>query len=299
MSMWQITVLFNGKRQAAYLLDESHVVIGRGRSAHIPLDNNPIVSRQHATITADPSGKYIVEDLGGANGTFINDRRLASEHRLMPGDTIVLGKHALRFEEATRNATSLRSDRRPRGGHDPVITQAIPAIGGLVSGSTLGLPSQLGSAQENASAPWDSRGASVSNAGGMAGQERTMAASKEELEHLLEQMKIKAQPHLSFQRKRGGVAYLPLPEGGFSIGHADHCDLTLRGSHWWPMGKVAGVITARRTHNGRRWWLVAKAPWLNPVSVNGKKVKQKRELRRGSVIAVGLRKLRFSPGETE
>ncbi len=300
--MWQITVLFNGNRQAAYLLDEPHVVIGRGRSAHIPLDNNPIVSRQHATIT-DEGGKHVLEDLGGANGTFVNDRRLTGEHRLIPGDTIVLGKHALRYEEATRAAVSLRVERRPSSGYDPVATQTIPPlVEGLVSASTLGTPSKLG--PTGGGAPWEAPKPPPppppKSANSMAGQERTMAASKEELERLLEQMKIKSNPHLSFQRKRGGVKYIPLPQDEvYTIGHADWCDLKLKGRRWWPIGRIAGEIMARRTHNGRRWWLVARSPWLNPVSVNGKRVKQKRELRRGSVISVGMRKLRFSPGESD
>ena len=62
--MKQITVLFSGRKQAVYLLDEAHVVIGRGRSAHIALDGNPIVSRQHAVIREE-LGEHIIEDLGG------------------------------------------------------------------------------------------------------------------------------------------------------------------------------------------------------------------------------------------
>jgi pSer/pThr/pTyr-binding forkhead associated (FHA) protein len=297
MADWQITVLFNGIRQGAFLLDEPHVVIGRGRSAHIALDNNPIVSRQHATITND-NGVHLLEDLGGANGTFVNDKRLETVHQLKPGDVIVMGKHALRYEQATRAAVSLRTERRPRGQYDPVATQTIPPLDGLVAPSTLGLPdAQLG---PSGGAPWDSRRpAAPRPVETLAGQERTMAASKEELERLLVQMKLKSEPHLSYPRKRGGVKYISLPDTGFTIGHADWCSLTLKGRRWLPFGRVAGEITALPTREGRRWWLVARAPFLNPVSVNGKKVKHKRELRRGSVITVGLRKLRFSPGETD
>jgi pSer/pThr/pTyr-binding forkhead associated (FHA) protein len=297
--MWQITVSFNGNRQAAYLLDEPHVVIGRGRSAHIPLDNNPIVSRQHATIT-DADGTHIIEDLGGANGTFVNDKRLVGEHKLVPGDTIVLGKHSLRYEESTRAAVSLRVERRPRPGYDPVATQTIPPLGAAdIAASALGGPQRLGPSE--GTAPWDSSSPPLrKRPESMAGQERTMAASKEELERLLEQMKLKSNPHLSFQRKNGGVKYISLPQDiPYVIGHAEGCDLKLKGRSWWPFGNIAGQIVARKTHNGRRWWLIAKSPLLTPVSVNGKKVKQKRELRRGSVISVGLRKLRFSPGETD
>jgi pSer/pThr/pTyr-binding forkhead associated (FHA) protein len=107
----QITVLFNGRKQVVHLLDEPHVVIGRGRSAHISLDGNPIVSRQHAVVRSELDG-HIVEDLGGANGTYLNDA-LVSQARLRPGDRIVLGKHTLRYEEATPEASSIKREAQP------------------------------------------------------------------------------------------------------------------------------------------------------------------------------------------
>ena len=87
--MKQVTVLFNGRKQATYLLDEPHIVIGRGRSAHIPLDGNPIVSRQHAVIRSELDA-HVLEDLGGANGTFVNDKQIG-KHTLRPGDRIMGG----------------------------------------------------------------------------------------------------------------------------------------------------------------------------------------------------------------
>jgi serine/threonine protein kinase len=51
------------------------------------------VSRQHARILADAGG-YFVEDLGSANGTFLNDRRLPGgvPTRLRNGDRVRIGK---------------------------------------------------------------------------------------------------------------------------------------------------------------------------------------------------------------
>ncbi len=58
------------------------------------------VSRRHAAIRHEASGGYILEDLGSVNGTYINRERLnANEKRpIVPGDTINLGRLALRFE---------------------------------------------------------------------------------------------------------------------------------------------------------------------------------------------------------
>ncbi|HEX8220440.1 MAG TPA: protein kinase [Chloroflexia bacterium] len=56
------------------------------------------VSRQHARIISDAGG-YFVEDLGSANGTFLNDRRLPAgvPTRLRNGDKVRIGKVLLNF----------------------------------------------------------------------------------------------------------------------------------------------------------------------------------------------------------
>lgn len=62
--------------------------------------NDPaaFVSRQHARIIADAGG-YFVEDLGSANGSFLNDRRLPGgvPTRLRNGDRVRIGKVQLNF----------------------------------------------------------------------------------------------------------------------------------------------------------------------------------------------------------
>lgn len=60
------------------------------------------VSRRHARISLS-NGKYLIEDLGSTNGTFINrGRRLApgDRHPLTDGDEIIVGKTFLRFRVA-------------------------------------------------------------------------------------------------------------------------------------------------------------------------------------------------------
>jgi serine/threonine protein kinase len=56
------------------------------------------VSRQHARIIADAGG-YFLEDLGSANGTFLNDRRLPGgvPTRMRNGDRVRIGKAQLTF----------------------------------------------------------------------------------------------------------------------------------------------------------------------------------------------------------
>lgn len=58
------------------------------------------VSRRHARIKRDEDGRFVIEDLGSTNGTFVNrGRRLipGSPHLLNDGDEIIVGKTFLRF----------------------------------------------------------------------------------------------------------------------------------------------------------------------------------------------------------
>ena len=272
--MKQITVLFNGKFQVTWLLDEPHIVIGRGRSAHIPLDGNPIVSRQHAIIREE-EGVHILEDLGGANGTFLNDEK-AGKEALKDGDRITLGKHTLRYEPATPNAQTLRRKR-----DDPVDPAATAAVAAL--------------SHEPPPPPWTLEGkkrpAAMSNPGVMESANATVAASKEELERLLEQMKLKSGPHLSWNFN-GRIVLIPCDNPPVRIGYSDSYEVRIPGSKW--LGKLAAELV----HQGPSWSLVAKSPFWSPVYVGKGKVSRRRKLSNGTTFRVGEHKIRFSAGET-
>ena len=58
------------------------------------------VSRRHARIRREIGNRYVIEDLGSTNGTFINrGRRLipGNQNILNDGDEIIVGKTFLRF----------------------------------------------------------------------------------------------------------------------------------------------------------------------------------------------------------
>lgn len=55
------------------------------------------ISREHARVV-QREGHYWIEDIGSANGTFVNDLRIFSPQVLKPGDQIRLGRTMLRVE---------------------------------------------------------------------------------------------------------------------------------------------------------------------------------------------------------
>ncbi|ELR97673.1 FHA domain-containing protein [Gloeocapsa sp. PCC 73106] len=59
-----------------------------------PLPDSDIVSRIHADIRQEDDGYYYLEDMGSANGTYVNGQRLlqGDRHRLQTGDRFCLGK---------------------------------------------------------------------------------------------------------------------------------------------------------------------------------------------------------------
>lgn len=84
-----------------FALSQLPAVIGRGITAEICIDD-PHISRKHARINRSDDGRLLVEDMGSANGVFVNDERLTTPRPLHPGDRISLGPNlCFRLEIAT------------------------------------------------------------------------------------------------------------------------------------------------------------------------------------------------------
>jgi pSer/pThr/pTyr-binding forkhead associated (FHA) protein len=71
------------------------VVVGRERVD--VLLHDPRVSRRHARLRERADGLEI-EDLGSANGTWVNDQRIQGTHRLSPGDRVRVGDSVFEVE---------------------------------------------------------------------------------------------------------------------------------------------------------------------------------------------------------
>lgn len=70
--------------------------LGRASSCEVALLDNK-VSRQHALVQGQEHGDFWLIDLGSANGTYVNGRRVAQPHRLSNGDRITVGGNTFTF----------------------------------------------------------------------------------------------------------------------------------------------------------------------------------------------------------
>jgi two-component system cell cycle response regulator len=85
----QLTVIAGPSAGRAYSLNRDETVLGRGREAHVFVDDAG-ASRAHARIVVTEDGNYFLEDLKSRNGTFVGGRRV-DRVELSSGDRIAIG----------------------------------------------------------------------------------------------------------------------------------------------------------------------------------------------------------------
>ena len=89
-------------------LAHSHFEIGRSSRSDLSIDQESI-SRHHARIAAVGGGTYTLMDLGSTNGTYVNDVGI-TEHRLVDGDQIKIGRSILKFMTGDNIETSYHEE---------------------------------------------------------------------------------------------------------------------------------------------------------------------------------------------
>jgi len=92
-------------------LEGDQLIIGRDAVNAVAI-NDAEVSRKHARLTFQ-GGKYVLEDLGSTNGTFVNGQRLVSSTVLKPGDVVSLGEQiVLMYEGLSADAGATMIGRK-------------------------------------------------------------------------------------------------------------------------------------------------------------------------------------------
>lgn len=107
------------------LPDNEPQLIGRSSEA-LPLQDQTI-SRRHAELTPDGSGRWYLNDLKSANGTYVNGQRVVGRRLLQRGDQVRAGNTMFLFgvEESSLRRQVVRV--APAGEIDAAVTQTVTA----------------------------------------------------------------------------------------------------------------------------------------------------------------------------
>jgi predicted component of type VI protein secretion system len=124
MAQYQLIMRSGPTPGATFALEGDQLTIGRDSSNEITI-NDAEVSRRHARLTFQ-GGKFVLEDLGSTNGTFVNGQRLAGPRVLKAGEVVSFGEQiVLVFEAST---------------FDPLATVASPRAAAVPAASRPTMP---------------------------------------------------------------------------------------------------------------------------------------------------------------
>ncbi len=103
-----------GKERDAHLSVDADLLIGRlapdedGR-----LGEDAEISRRHAYVSRGSDGRLTIEDLGSANGTFVNGERIDAPRMLEAGDVVRMGQTVLEVTDASGGVPETSSSVAP------------------------------------------------------------------------------------------------------------------------------------------------------------------------------------------
>ena len=86
-----------------WTIDRDEYIIGRGGESNLVLPERQ-VSRHHVKILNE-NGRYLLQDLGSKNGTYVNDEPIQSTI-LNNGDVITIGKYKILFQTQSNELTT-------------------------------------------------------------------------------------------------------------------------------------------------------------------------------------------------
>jgi pSer/pThr/pTyr-binding forkhead associated (FHA) protein len=98
MAQFQFVMRSGPTPGVTFPLEGDQLTIGRDSTNGVAI-NDPEVSRKHARLSFQ-GGKYVLEDLGSTNGTFVNGQRLAGPIVLKAGDVVSLGEQIVLMYDA-------------------------------------------------------------------------------------------------------------------------------------------------------------------------------------------------------
>ena len=98
-SQFQLIMRSGPTPGASFIIEGDQLTVGRDSTNEIVI-NDAEISRRHARLTFQ-GGKYVIEDLGSTNGTFVNGQRLAGPRVLKAGEVVSFGEQIVLVFEVT------------------------------------------------------------------------------------------------------------------------------------------------------------------------------------------------------
>jgi hypothetical protein len=129
MAQFQFVMRSGPTPGVTFPLDGDQLTIGRDATNGVAI-NDAEVSRKHARLMFQ-GGKYVLEDLGSTNGTFVNGQRLAGPVVLKSGDVVSLGEQIVLMYDAISSdagATMAVSRKSVPSAPAPPILRRLPLL---------------------------------------------------------------------------------------------------------------------------------------------------------------------------
>ena len=152
MSQFQFVMRSGPTPGVIYPLEGDQLTIGRDASNAVAI-NDAEVSRKHSRLSFQ-GGKYVLEDLGSTNGTFVNGQRLSGPAVLKPGDVVSLGEQIVLMYDsvnidpgatmASPRAAARVQPRQPVASAPPAYAPPPPAYADAPAKKTNMLPIFIG-----------------------------------------------------------------------------------------------------------------------------------------------------------
>jgi pSer/pThr/pTyr-binding forkhead associated (FHA) protein len=136
----EVFVVTAGPAQGSRLTPGDSLLLGREVSGAGSLSDDVQLSRRHARIARDERGELGIEDLGSANGTFVNGERVHGRRTLRVGDSVRVGLTTLKLSDERRAPGPAAVDAGPLRAAPPAPGKPHPAAMAAVDEGALGEP---------------------------------------------------------------------------------------------------------------------------------------------------------------
>jgi pSer/pThr/pTyr-binding forkhead associated (FHA) protein len=126
MAQFQFVMRSGPTPGVVFPLEGEQLTIGRDSSNGVAI-NDAEVSRKHSRLMFQ-GGKYVIDDLGSTNGTFVNGQRLAGPVVLKAGDVVSLGEQIVLMYDAINSdaGATVAVSRKAMPSAPPVQSYSAP-----------------------------------------------------------------------------------------------------------------------------------------------------------------------------